>query len=65
MEVILTQFIHLLELHNTKVHRKTAEQRETTRNRKLVKEMRKLNAMKDKARPDDAFMFHEDVGKIH
>ena len=64
VEVVRTQFIHLWELHNTKFHRKTAEQRKTTRKRKLVKEMRKLNAMKDKTRPDNASMFHEDVKKF-
>ena len=58
------QFIHLWELHNTKVHGKTAEQRKTTRKRKLVKEMRKLHTRKDKARPDDVFMFYEDVKKF-
>ena len=66
VEVILTQLIHLWELRNTKVHGKTAEQRETTRKRKLVEEMRKLTAMKDEARPDDVFtgMFREDVEKF-
>ena len=64
VEVILTQFIHLWELRNTEVHGKTADQRETTRKRKVVEEMRKLNALKDEARPADAFMFHEDVEKF-
>jgi hypothetical protein len=43
------------------VHGKTTEQQETTGKTKLSKDARKLNSLKDKARPVDMGLFHADI----
>jgi hypothetical protein len=53
VEITLKYFIKLWEHHNEGVHGKTTEQQETTRKTKLSIDARKLNSLKDKARPVD------------
>jgi len=57
IEVTLLQFIDLWEIRNEEVHGKTIEQQETTRKAKLATEVKRLNAMRDIARPSDACLF--------
>jgi len=59
VETILAKFIDLWETRNEEVHGKTIEQQERTRKTKLRIEVSKLNALKDKARPSDMCLFHE------
>jgi hypothetical protein len=54
-------FIKLWEQRNEEVHGKTTEQQETTRKTKLSIDARKLNNLKDKARPVDMGLFHADI----
>jgi hypothetical protein len=61
VEVTLTYFIKLWELRNEEVHGKSVEQQERTRKTKLSTDVRKLNAQKDKARPADMGLFHNDI----
>jgi hypothetical protein len=58
-ETTLKNFIDLWEIRNEEVHGKTIKQRERTRKEKLSVEVRRLNSMKDKARPSDMCLFHE------
>ena len=60
VEITLTYFIKLWELRNEEVHGKTVEQQESTRKTKLSIDARKLNDLKDKARPVDMGLFHAD-----
>jgi hypothetical protein len=50
-----------LEQRNEEVHGKTTEQQETTSKTKISIDARKLNSMKDKARPVDRGLFHADI----
>jgi hypothetical protein len=59
VETTLKKFIDLWELRNEEVHGKTIEQQESTRKQKLRTEVKKLNSMKNKARPSDMCLFHE------
>ena len=59
VETTLTKFIDLWELRNEEVHGKTTEQQESIRKGKLRLEVSKLNSMKDKARPSDMCLFHD------
>jgi hypothetical protein len=61
VETTLRQVILLWELRNEEVHGKTVEQQENTRKTKLSIDARKLNEMKDKARPADMGLFHGDI----
>jgi hypothetical protein len=61
VEIILKYFIKLWEQRNEEVHGKTTEQQETTRKIKLSIDARKLNILKDKARPIDMGLFHADI----
>ena len=61
VEVTLTHFIKLWELRNEEVHGKSVEQQERTRKTKLSTDVRKLNALKDKARLVDMGLFHNDI----
>jgi hypothetical protein len=61
VEITLTHFIQLWELRNEEVHGKTAEQQDRTRKTKLSIDARKLNELKDKARPVDMGLFHADI----
>ena len=58
-ETTLKKFIDLWELRNEEVHGKTIEQQENIRKEKLSLEVRKLNSLKDQARPSDMCLFHE------
>jgi hypothetical protein len=58
-ETTLKKFINLWELRNEEVHGRTIEQQESTRKEKLGTEVKKLNSMKNKARPSDMCLFHE------
>jgi hypothetical protein len=57
VEITLKYFIRLWEQRNEEVHGKTTEQQETTRKSKLSIDARKLNKLKDKARPVDMGLF--------
>jgi NAD-dependent dihydropyrimidine dehydrogenase PreA subunit len=59
VETTLRKFIDLWEIRNEEVHGKTIEQQENIRKTKLSLEVRKLNSMKDQARPSDMCLFHE------
>jgi hypothetical protein len=61
VEITLQHFIQLWELCNKEVHGKTVEQQERTRKTKLSTDARKLNELKDKARPVDMGLFHTDI----
>jgi hypothetical protein len=61
VETTLKYFIKLWEQHNEEVHGKTTEQQETARKSKLIIDARKLNSLKDKARPVDMGLFHADI----
>jgi hypothetical protein len=61
VEITLKYFIKLWEQRNEEVHGKTTEQQETTRKLKLSIDARKLNILKDKARPIDMGLFHADI----
>jgi hypothetical protein len=61
VEVTLRHFIQLWELRNEEVHGKTVHQQEKTRKTKLSIDARKLNELKDKARPVDMGLFHSDI----
>lgn len=62
VEITLKHFIKLWELRNKEVHGKTVEQKDVdTRNIKLGVDTRKLNELKDKARPVDMGLFHTDI----
>jgi len=57
VEVALLQFIELWELRNTEVHGKTKEQQENTRKATLAVEVKRLNSMRELARPSDVCLF--------
>jgi len=63
MEVALSKSIELWELRNEEVHGKTIEQQEHTRKSKLAIEVKRLNAMREHARPSDVCLFidQEDI----
>jgi hypothetical protein len=61
VEITLKYFIKLWEQRNEEVHGKTTEQQETTIKSKLSIDARKLNKMKEKARPVDMGLFHADI----
>ena len=61
VEVTLRHFIQLWELRNEEVHGKSVVQQEKTRKTKLSADARKLNALKDQARPIDMGLFHNDI----
>jgi hypothetical protein len=63
VEILLSQFIKLWELRNEEVHGKTEEQQEKTRKMKLSIEVKRLNEMRDIARPSDVCLFHDDIEK--
>jgi hypothetical protein len=63
IEVLVVQFIKLWELRNEEVHGKTEEQQEQTRKLKLSSELKRLNNMRDIARPSDVCLFHQDIDK--
>ena len=63
-ETTLSYFIKLWELRNEEVHGKTVEQQERTRKAKLSIDARKLNELKDKARPVDMGLFHNDIDEF-
>ena len=63
-ETTLRSFIELWELRNEEVHGKTVEQQERTRKAKLSIDARKLNNLKDKARPIDMGLFHNDIDEF-
>jgi hypothetical protein len=63
-ETTLKYFIKLWELRNEEVHGKTVEQQERTRKTKLSIDARKLNELKDKARPVDMGLFHADIDEF-
>jgi len=64
VETTLTYFIKLWELRNEEVHGKTVDQQERTRKSKLSIDARKLNALKDKARPVDMGLFHANIDEF-
>ena len=64
MEVILSEFIQLWEIRNKEVHGKTKERNETLRKKKLTIEKKRLNSMKNEARPGDQFLFHDNVNEF-
>jgi hypothetical protein len=55
-KITLRYFIKLWEQRNEEVHGKTTEQQVTTRKTKLSIDARKLNSLKDKARPVDGIV---------
>jgi hypothetical protein len=61
VEITLKYFIKLWEQRNEEVHGKTTEKQETTRKSKFSIDVRKLNKMKDKARPVDMGLLHADI----
>ncbi|OEU08199.1 hypothetical protein FRACYDRAFT_249987 [Fragilariopsis cylindrus CCMP1102] len=61
VEVTLRHFIQLWELRNEEVHGKSVVQQEKTRKTKLSADARKLNALRDQARPIDMGLFHNDI----
>jgi hypothetical protein len=61
VKITLKYFIKLWEQRKEEVHGKTAEQQETTRKTKLSIDARRLNSLKDKARPVDMGLFHADI----
>jgi len=61
VELTLQHFITLWELRNEEVHGKTVVQQERTRKTKLSIDARKLNELKDKARPVDMGLFHDNI----
>jgi hypothetical protein len=61
VEITLRHFIELWELRNEEVHGKTVQQQERTRKIKLSIDARKLTEFKDKARPVDMGLFHNDI----
>jgi len=63
VEIMLSQFIKLWELRNEEVHGKTEEQQDKIRKMKLSIEVKRLNEMRDVARPSDVCLFHDDVEK--
>ena len=64
MEVILSKFIWLWEIRNKEVHGKTKERNETLQKKKLTIETKRLNSMKNEARPGNWFLFHENVDEF-
>jgi hypothetical protein len=60
IEVTLLQVIELWELRNDEVHGKTIEQQEQTRKTKLTVEIKRLNEMREYARPSDVCLFIEE-----
>ena len=60
-ETTLTYLIKLWEIRNEEVHGKSVEQQERIRKTKLSADVRTLNALKDKARPADMGLFHNDI----
>jgi hypothetical protein len=61
VKITLRYSIQLWELRNKEVHGKTIQQQESTRKTKLSIDARKLNELKDKARPVDMGLFHNDI----
>jgi hypothetical protein len=55
------RLIQLWELRNEEVHGETVDQQERTRKAKLSIDARKLNQLKEKARPVDMGLFHADI----
>ena len=53
VEVLLSEFVQLWELRNQEVHGATKERNETLQKKKLTIETKRLNSLKDDARPGD------------
>ena len=53
VEVLLSEFVRLWEIRNQEVHGETKERNETLRKNKLTIETKRLNSLKDDARPGD------------
>ena len=64
VEVLLSKFVRLWEIRNQEVHGETKERNETLRKKKLTIETKRLNSLKDDARPGDRFLFHDNVNKF-
>ena len=61
---MLSEFVRLWEIRNEEVHGKTKERNETLQKKKLTIETKRLNSMKDEARPGNQFLFHDNVNKF-
>ena len=64
VDVILSEFIRLWKLRNTEVHGKTTEKNEVLRKKKLTIETKRLNPMRNKARPGDQFLFYDNIDEF-
>ena len=53
VKVLLSEFVRLWELRNQEVHGATKERNETLQKKKLTIETKRLNSLKDDARPGD------------
>ena len=53
VEVLLSEFVRLWEIRNREVHGETKERNETLQKKKLTIETKRLNLLKDDARPGD------------
>ena len=53
VEVLLSEFVRLWELRNQEVHGATKERNETLQKKKLTIKTKRLNSLKDDAKPGD------------
>ena len=53
VEVLLSEFVRLWEIRNQEVHGESKETNKTLRKKKLIIETKRLNSLKDDARPGD------------
>ena len=64
VEALLSEFVRLWEIRNQEIHGETKERNETLRKKRLTIETKRLNSLRDDARPGDQFLFHEDVDEF-
>ena len=64
VEVLLSEFVRLWELRNQEIHGETKERNEILPKKRLTIETKRLNSLREDARPGDRFLFHENVDEF-